>query len=273
MLANFTYGHALGIEGLNQAYTFNSANDPWNLGVDYGPQYFDRKFTFNLLGSFVLPFGKGQRFDGGNRAINEIIGGWTISPIFTYGSGLPLAVYTGSGEEWGVSVEGSDSAGCSAVPINPNVSYNNSPVFNYTPDPTIGANGLPANGGPGINLFGNPAAVFNNFRPNLVGYDGRCTPAGTLRGQQRWNLDLGVTKDLPIFERVGIQLFAQFFNVFNHTEYADPYLSLQDPMDFGVLGPSPVSATGQYNALALGNAPGSSPNYTRIIQLGVRIHW
>jgi hypothetical protein len=146
-------------------------------------------------------------------------------------------------------------------------------VFNFTPDPNIGANSLTTNGGAGINLFGNPSAVFNNFRPNLVGYDGRCGGAGILRGQQRWNLDLGITKDLPIFERLGIQLYAQFFNVFNHTEYTDPYLSLQDPANFGVLGPNPNSSTGQYNALALGNAPGASANYTRIIQLGVRIHW
>jgi hypothetical protein len=266
MLANFTYGHALGVVGLNQAYTFNSVNDPWNLGVDYGPQYFDRKFTLNVLGSYSLPFGKGQKFDAGNRAVNEIIGGWVVSPIFSYGSGLPLTVFTGSFQEWGVGING-DSAGCSAVPINPGMSYGNAPVFNASiTDPTIGANGLPANGGSGVFMFSNPAAVFNNFRPNLVGYDGRCTPAGTLRGQQRWNLDLGLTKDLPITERLGIQIYAQAFNVFNHMQWGDPSLNLQDPADFGALN-------GQYGALALGNAPGANPNYTRIIQLGVRIHF
>ncbi len=265
MLANFTYGHALGTIGLNQAYTFDSLNDPWNPGVDYGPQFFDRKFTFNLLGSYQLPFGKGQKFDAGNPVINEIIGGWVISPIFSYGSGLPLDVYTGSGEEWGIT--GADSNGCSAVPINPNMSYGNAPVFNATiTDPTIGANGLPANGGSGVFLFNNPAAVFNNFRPNLVAYDGRCGGGGTLRGQQRWNLDLGLTKDVRITERVGIQLYGQAFNVLNHMEWGDPSLSLQDPADFGAL-------EGQYNALSLGNAPGAAANYTRIIQLGVRIHF
>jgi hypothetical protein len=267
MVANFTYGHALGLVGLNQAYTFNSINDPWNPGVDYGPQYFDRKFTLNILGSYQLPFGKGQRFDANNKAVNEIIGGWVISPIFSYGSGLPLSVFSGSFEEWGVSVEGNDSAGCNAVPLNPTVGYGNAPVFNASiTDPTIGANGLPSNGGSGVFMFSNPAAIFNNFRPNLVGYDGRCGGAGILRGQQRWNLDLGLTKDLPIFERLGIQLYAQAFNVFNHMQWADPSLNLQDPADFGAL-------EGQYVALALGNAPGSAANYTRIIQLGVRIHW
>ena len=91
-------------------------------------------------------------------------------------------------------------------------------------------------------------------------------------GQQRWNVDLGVTKDLPIGERIGIQIYAQAFNVFNHMQYEDPgqgsapQLNLQDPADFG-------SLNYQYGALALGNAPGAAAEYTRIVQLGVRIRF
>jgi hypothetical protein len=114
-------------------------------------------------------------------------------------------------------------------------------------------------------LFKNPAAIYNNFRPNLVGLDGSCGGGGILRGQQRWNLDLGLTKETHITERLGFQFYAQAFNVFNHMEWSDPFLSLQDPGGFGVLG-------GQYNGLGLGGG-GSSPNFTRIIQLGVRVHF
>jgi hypothetical protein len=107
--------------------------------------------------------------------------------------------------------------------------------------------------------------VFNNFSPALVGITGRCGGAGILRGQARWNLDLGLTKDTRINERVGFQFYAQAFNVFNHMQWNDPYNAINDPGDFGAL-------EGQYGALTLGGA-GASANYTRIIQLGLRLRF
>jgi hypothetical protein len=64
---------------------------------------------------------------------------------------------------------------------------------------------------------------------------------------------------------VGAQLFVQAFNLFNHTMFGDPSLNLQNPAAFGAI-------TGQYNAITLGGA-GASANYTRIIQLGLRLYF
>ena len=261
LISNFTWSKALGIIGLNQAYTENNVNNPWNLGTDYGPQFFDRKFTFNLLGSYKLPFGHGQKYTTSHGWVNEIIGGWVVSPIFSYGSGLPLSVYTGSFQEWGNGFVGN---GCNAVPLT-SMGYSNSVVSNSISDPNIGINGTQANGSSGLYLYGNPAAVYNNFRPNLVGIDGRCGGAGILRGQQRWNLDLGITKDTRINDRMGVQFYAQAFNVLNHMMWSDPSMNLQDPADFGAL-------EGQYNGLGLGGG-GASANFTRIIQLGARFRF
>ncbi|MBV9760720.1 MAG: carboxypeptidase regulatory-like domain-containing protein [Acidobacteriaceae bacterium] len=261
VVANFTWSKSLGIIGLNQAYTENNVNDPWDLGVDYGPQFYDRKFTFNLLGSYNLPFGKGQRWLGNNPVISRIVGGWVISPIFSYGSGLPLDVYTGSYQEWGNGFYGN---GCEAIPLS-GMGYSNSAVYGVAPTGTIGVNSNPANGGTGANLFANPSAVYNNFRPNLVGLDTNCGGGGQLRGQQRWNLDLGLTKDTQITERFGLQIYAQAFNVLNHMMWSDPSMNLQNPAAFGAL-------TGQYNALGLGGG-GAAGEYTRIIQLGVRVRF
>ena len=282
VIANFTWSKALGIGGgLNQALTLAGLNDPYNPGVDYGLQNFDRKFTLNLLGSWNLPFGKGQRWSSGHGWINEIVGGWIVSPIFSYGSGLPLGVYNGSEQEFGAGLY-SDVAGngCEAIPLNTSMGYSNTMGFNAVNSGLVGSAGNVANGGPGLNLYGsNAAAVYNNFRPPLVGIDGRCGGGGILRGQQRWNLDLGLTKDFPIFERVGIQFYAQAFNLFNHTEFNDPANVLQNPAYFGVpSGPGNVYnnlPNYQYNALALGTGGGqtAAQQYTRIIQLGVRIRF
>jgi Carboxypeptidase regulatory-like domain len=265
VVANFTWSKALGIIGLNQAYTENNVNDPWDLGVDYGPQFYDRKFTFNLLGSWNLPFGQHQRWASNHAWVNQIIGGWTISPIFSYGSGLPLSIYdneySAADQDFG---NGTIGNGCNAVPLS-GMGYSNSVVGNAVANPVVGANGQSANGGSGLYLFGNPTAVYNNFRPALPGIDTTCGGGGILRGQQRWNLDLGLTKEVAVTERVGIQFYAQAFNVFNHMMWNDPFLSLQDPADFGAL-------ESQYNALGLGGN-GAAGEYTRIIQLGVRIRF
>ncbi|MGA2578766.1 MAG: carboxypeptidase regulatory-like domain-containing protein [Bryobacteraceae bacterium] len=259
--ANFTYGKALGILALNQSYVENNVNDPWNLRTDYGPQFWDRKAVFNLLATYNLPLGKGQRWANSNPVATRVLGGWSISPILSMATGTPLDVYTGSYQEMGNGYVGN---GCQAIPLS-TMSYNTSSNQNIVSNGGIGANNDVANGGTGVNLYSNPTAVFNNFRPFILGTDGSCGGGGQLRGQNRWNLDLGLTKDTIVTERVGFQIYVQAFNALNHMMYSDPYMSLQDPGAFGAL-------TNQYNALTLGGS-GASANYTRIIQLGLRLRF
>jgi hypothetical protein len=261
--ANFTYSHALGIISTGQSYTLDNAGNAFNLYSDYGPQYFDRKFVFNVLGSYQLPFGKGHRLGAGSL-MSRIVGGWTISPIYSFGTGLPLQLITGSYQEQGQAFDGDLSA--QAIPLSGKTSsLSNSPRYGVISNGTIGVNGDPAQGGSGVNFFNNAAAVYNNYRPFILGVDTRTGGAGSARGQMRWNLDLGITKDTRFTERVGAQLFVQAFNVMNHMQWGDPGLNLQDPANFGVLG-------GQYGNLTLGGS-GASPNYTRIIQIGLRVHF
>jgi hypothetical protein len=100
-----------------------------------------------------------------------------------------------------------------------------------------------------MNMFGNPAAVFNEFRPCILGYDTSCGAAGQIRGLSNWNVDLNVAKDFNLFrERVAATLSFQFVNVFNHVTLIDPYLSIADPNDFGVLGSNNPNGGGQLNS-------------------------
>jgi hypothetical protein len=119
----------------------------------------------------------------------------------------------------------------------------------------VGSNNDPAifPGAPGANLFKNPTAVYNNYRPVVLGVDTKTYDEGPYYGQSRWNLDLGIEKDTKVTERVGFQFYVQMLNAFNHMEYGDPFMNLQDPYDWGTL-------TGQYN----------SP---RFIELGLRFHF
>ena len=91
--ANLTFAHSLDTRGLNQDVD-TASSFSYNLAYDYGTSAFDRKVVFNLLSVYELPFGK-----HGHGPLNYLAQGWSIAPIFTIASGLPLKVATGSGQE------------------------------------------------------------------------------------------------------------------------------------------------------------------------------
>jgi hypothetical protein len=61
--------------------------DPFNIGANYGPQYYDYKFLYNLNMYYEVPVYKTQQ-----GVLGHILGGWTISPLFTTQSGGVTAV-------------------------------------------------------------------------------------------------------------------------------------------------------------------------------------
>ena len=265
--SNFTYGHALGTIGLAQTYTLDTPDNVYNLRADWTPQPWDRKFTFNSLGTYNLPFGEGQRWlASGNPVLSRLVSGWSVSPIFTFGSGLPVEVYSGSFTEMGA---GFAENGASAVQLNPSQRFSNDPTTggvvypvggtanpnnvaintdNFCPTPTAPT----CRGGNTANVFGtNAINVYNSFRPFVLGIDGAPSPDGNLRSPMTWELDFGVTKDTRITERVHAQFYMQSQNFFNHNNWNSPNLNLQDPHNFGTLS---------------GGLTGP-----RIIQLGARV--
>ncbi|MGH9404247.1 MAG: carboxypeptidase regulatory-like domain-containing protein, partial [Terriglobia bacterium] len=186
--SSFTYSHALGTVGLEQLYTEDNLDNPWNPRENYGAQYFDHKAIFNVVANYDLPIGPGHRFLASNNPVlKRVFGGWNIAPIFTYASGQPLDFYTGSYQEFGA---GFAENGAEAVPMTNTRNISNAAHFGITNLPFIGSNSTPINGGPGVNLFGNNAAqIFNSFAPCLVGICTRAGTGGYLRGPSLWDLD------------------------------------------------------------------------------------
>lgn len=252
---NFTYSHSLGEFNLNQMYTLANPENPWDLRTDYSPQPWDRKFVVNFLGTYELPFGKGRRWASSNPVLTRLLGGWSLTPIFTWASGTPIESYSGSCYEWG-NGWGPWCAGM--VPMTDVLKYGNSAHPHVYGSEGIAVNGDPANGGVGMNMFADPVAVYNNNRMAVLGIDGRSYDYGPIRGQKRWNVDLSLTKDTKITERLGFTVSAEMFNVLNHMQWGDPGLNLQDPANFGVI-------SNEYSYM--GN------RYNRVIQLGVRVHF
>ena len=233
-LSNFTWGRALGTGNQSQASSGYTALDPYHVRQSmYGPQFFDYKFTYTQTFLWSEPFFRSQK-----GVLGHLLGGWRIAPIFTARSGAPLAVGTlDANESFGetqnsgtldYAVLGSKWTGGTNANYNVNV-----------PDSATGAgiNSNPANGGNGINMFSNPVATFNEFRPCILGYDTSCGSNGQIRGLPNWNMDLNAAKDINLIgERVNATLSFSFVNVLNHVALIDPYLSIADPNDWGVLG-------------------------------------
>ncbi len=256
LLGNLTYSHTLNTIGINQEYVEAAPNNNFNLRYDYAPAPWDRTWVSNIVANYELPFGRGKHFSTSNGVLDRIIGGWSFAPIFTFGTGLPIETYTGSCQEFG---EGNIGWCAGAVPLKDTSAFGHSVHLAVHTDCNVGVNNdpsCPGGGGTGGNLFANPTAVFNSYRPALLGLDTRAYPLGPYHGQARWNLDFTLAKQTRISEHVGTTFYAQFLNAFNHMMYSDPSMNLQDPADFGTL-------TGQYNV--------NNNQYGRVIELGLRL--
>jgi hypothetical protein len=225
--ANLTWAHSLDTRGLNQDFD-TAASNSYDLHYDYGTSIFDRKFVFNLLSYYELPFGR-----NGHGALNYIVKGWSIAPIVNIASGLPLKVATGSGQEFG---QGGSTNSAGAILMTKD-NFGNSVHSGVSGDTAtqVGINGDPARGGSGLSLFANPLGVFNSFRPAMVGVDTTSSGGGQLRGLPRWNVDLSLSRKFRFTERWSTTFSAQLFNLFNVVQFADPSVSLQSPQAFGVL--------------------------------------
>jgi len=250
---NLTYSHSLDTDGINQEFVLDSPNNIYNLRYDYAPAPWDRTWVSNVLGRYELPFGRGKHFSTSNGILDRVIGGWSLSPIWTWGTGTPIESYTGSCTEFGTGQYFPWCAG--AVPLVNTGTFSKSVHLGVHTDCTVGVNNDPscqgAGVGTGANMFPNPTAVFNSYRPALLGLDTRAYDLGPLHGQHRWNVDLTIEKDTKITERTSIAFYAHMLNALNNMEYGDPGINLQDPYDFGTL-------TGQYNT-------------PRVIELGLRL--
>jgi hypothetical protein len=258
--SNFTWGRALGTGNQVQATSEYTQVDPWNVGAMYGPQFFDYKFVYNLNLLYEPKWFRSQR-----GVLGHVLGGWRIAPIFTFHTGAPEFVYGPDGNCQGFG-EGNCATETSlnGAVLAANYTGGTSPIYNTSVAGSAsgaGTNSNYANGGDGVNMFSNPAQVYSEFRPCVLGFDHNCGGNGFIRGMSFWNVDASVSKDMSFWKegRIGATLIFQFTNIFNHTQLVDPYLDLSDPANFGVLGAP--------------NPNGGVANTPRQMEFGLRIHF
>src|SRR6266403_762802 len=262
--ANYTFSHSLDQIGAIQ----NAANlmpNSFDLNAEYGPSSFDFRHIFNGKWVYNLPLKSSHSF------LKRVIEGWYNSGIFTAISGQPLTATEGS-QVWGGTLALGFNTG--KVPtVNPG-SFGDGVHTGVTGSNGVGTNSDPKNKGTGLNLFGDPFAVSNDFRPVLLASDGRSGRSNPFRGLGHWNLDTFFWKRTAITERTHITFAADFFNLFNHVIYCDPGQTNGNPAA-GTCGGSLSLASGLQNfgVISTQFIPANRASGSRWIQLSLRFEF
>jgi hypothetical protein len=183
---------------------------PGDLARDYGPCDYDIRHNLNAQYVYQLPVRVRS------HSLGYALNGWQISGTAFWHSGVPFSVlstpYSANGD--GI-VQGSGPQFASVVPSVP--LYEHHPIPGVTQAGTL--------------QWLNPDAFVSAVDPST----GRCYGGDDLKNCQFGNLgrnslrgpdflwsDFYLTKWFPLTEHVKLRLEGQFFNVFNHPNFALP---------------------------------------------------
>ena len=176
-----------------------------NFREERGRSDFDRTQVLQAATVWELPFGKGRRFLKSSKGVvNQIFGGWTVNSIYTFQTGEPFAIRSGS---FTANGNHESRAGIQA------------PV-------TAQLQTLPGQTFAGPVLFKPVNALTCGVDPTQA----FCIPAPGLNGAGRniftapsyWNLDLGFIKTFPLTEKFKLQFRMEMFNALNHPNFDNP---------------------------------------------------
>ena len=230
MVAGYTFSHALDDVGANWDFGYGSGlpQNAYNPAAEYGNSDFDVRHRFTLSLTYAIP---------GKKGYAQALEGWELNSIVTLQSAQP----------WGPMDEGTDAAGIGPLPVSPPA---NSPIrWNFFGNPKdfkpsasgipyfTAAGGLPAaclsnalaldGGTPGaataaVNLFGCYAEGSSVMIPPALGQFGNMG-RNTFSDLGFRNWDFSVAKNWHFAERLRAQFRAEFFNILNHPNLANPY--------------------------------------------------
>ncbi len=190
---------------------FNTAyNDQSNINASRGISDFNRPHRLSVSYAYDLPF-----FEHATGAKGVLLGGWQISGVTILQSGIPFSIYDSSAGTGFLGQGSTPLLGASLAPgatIASGLSSGNihSRVANGYLNPTAFT--------PAPLLYPTQCGSDPNFCTTGFGDLGRNLYHGPF--QQNW--DVSVLKHFKIGERQEVRFAADFFNIWNHTNFADP---------------------------------------------------
>ena len=178
-----------------------TARTAYNHLNEYAIGAIDRPNVVTANFSYKLPFGTGHRLGSSNRFESMLVGGWQLSGIYTYASGLPLAI-TGTGCT-------TPFTGGVCIP-NPNPSFSGSVRLNGGPAKPHGQ--IVGTSFINVGAFSTPAAyTFGTLSRNA---------AFGLRSASTWDQDMTVRRQFDLGDRFKFIFSATSFNLFNAVNFS-----------------------------------------------------
>ena len=169
-------------DGIDFAPAVAFPQDPSNLKAEHGPSSFDTRHRFTAAINYDLPAW---------HALGKFGSGWQLNWIASLQSGRPIPIVTAY-----------DNSGRYYYNQRPNVVPGVNPIVH---------NWSPTTGYLNLSAFSQPLdGTFGNLGRNSI------------YGPGYKNLDFSITKNTQVTEKFGVQLRAEFFNVLNHPNFAQP---------------------------------------------------
>ena len=185
------------------------------LPCDNGPSIFDVRHNVTADAVYELPFGPGKAYLNDSGALGKLIGGWSLRSIGLWHTGHPLTVQM----DLSGGITGGNLNGLPYTYLLPD----GNDQTNQRPDIIPGVPlTLPGGGHNGRPLI-NPAA----FQAPPVDSNGNFTRFGDagnglIRALDSWQIDLALSKQTKLTERVSLEFGVQAFNILNHVQLGDP---------------------------------------------------
>ena len=216
-----------GSSQINLAYTFSknltdsqndrtaSPQDTYNTKAEYARAFLDRTHVLSVNYIYELPF-----FQKQSNFVGKVLGGWQASGIITYNSGLPFTVVTSNFDPAGTGIINANPTARPILLCDPN---ENAP---HTAAQWFNTSCFQANPG---NTVDTAALGFQNILGN--------TPRGNVEGPPTHRVDFTMSKNIRFKETGRIQLRAEVFNIFNHTNFRGfSSLNITGGANFGRIG-------------------------------------
>jgi hypothetical protein len=238
LIANYTWSHALdelssSFSETNNAFYLLGYTNPFNPSLDHGSGDLDIRQRLVLAPIYQTPY-----YQSGHGTLKQALFGWQLCGIYSVRTGTPFPYFDSSNDSQA-------GQGYNVPRYTPS-----SAVTQYAFKSTHGASG----NGNNTYVIGNlpPAVSFSNPALSIPGFsDGisdwgpypkNMTARNAFRGPGAWNLDLSVSKSIPIREHVNLAFRAEGFDLLNHHNL---YIqeSLDDVANVGYGVPVPITAS------------------------------
>jgi hypothetical protein len=215
---NYTYSKSIDIgsnaERINEFEGSGFASqviNSWAPKQLRAPSDFDMKHQINSNWVYELPFGRGRRFGSGMNKFSEaVFGGWSLSGIIHWTSGLPFSMGSGAGWSTNWQLQGQ------SVQTGP-----------------TGKIGVFRDSSGNPNMFQNPNQAITAFR---FPYPGESGQRNNLRGPGYFELDDGVYKTWKITEAQDIKFAWEAFNVTNTPRFDAAQAAFNFNLTSGIFG-------------------------------------